>query len=383
MIQRRYQLEVLLAALVTLVVGTQALAGSNREPSRPAGRDFYVSTTGSDRNNGSAKRPWKTINHAASAVKPGAILHVVAGEYEGNVTTSISGTSSARIRFISEQRGAAHIVGGTGEAAWINKGDYVDIMGFDVTGKNPNGIENLGSNVRILGNVVHDIVASCDSNGGSGINNANYSAYDNEIGGNFVHDVRAPAGCGHRHGVGIYHSNLRGHIYNNISVNNGTVGIQLWHAANSVIVANNTVIANEENGIVIGAGDSPGGVTNDNSLVINNIAVNNAFYGIQEFGKTGSSNRYLNNLVFGNPSGNLVLLTGKASGTITSDPKFVNNTKNATGDYQLSPKSPAIDAGINANAPTMDIVGGPRPQGKAIDIGAYEASSAAAKWPWQ
>ena len=373
----------LLAALVTLVVGANALGGPDRKPSRPPGRDFYVSTTGSDSNNGSAKRPWKTINHAASVVKPGATVHVAAGEYEGDVTTSISGTSSARIRFISEQQGAAHIVGGTGEAAWLNKGDYVEIMGFDVAGKNPNGIENLGSNVRILGNIVHDIVASCDSNGGSGINNANYSAYDNDIGGNFVHDVRAPADCGHHHGVGIYHSNLRGHIYNNLSVHNGTVGIQLWHAANAVIVANNAVVANDENGIVIGAGDSPGGITNDNSLIINNIAINNAFYGIQEFGKTGSSNRYSNNLVFGNPSGNVVLLTGKASGTITADANFVNNTKNAAGDYHLNPKSPAIDAGISANAPTTDIVGGPRPHGKAIDIGPYEAGSAAAKWPWQ
>jgi uncharacterized protein DUF1565 len=358
-----------------------ALAPPN--PLQSSRSDFYVSAKGSDRNNGSAKRPWKTINHAASVVKPDATVHVAAGEYQGNVTTSVSGTSTARIRFISEQQGAAHIVGGTGEAAWLNKGDYVDIMGFDVTGKNPNGIENLGSNVRILANIVHDITAFCDSNGGSGINNANYSAHDNDIGGNFVHDILNSPGCRHPNAVGIYHSNLRGRVYNNLSVHNGTEGIQFWHAANAVIVANNTVISNGENGIVVGAGDSPGGITNDNSLVINNIAVNNAFYGIQEFGKTGSSNRYLNNLVFGNPSGNLVLLTGKASGTITADAKFVNNTKNATGDYHLGPKSPAIDAGISTNAPTTDIAGGTRPQGKAVDIGAYEAGAAAEKWPWR
>jgi hypothetical protein len=299
------------------------------------------------------------------------------------VLTTVSGTSSARIRYISDQQGAAHIVGGTGEAAWLNKGDYVDIAGFDVTGGNPNGIENLASNVRILGNIVHDIVALCDSNGGSGINNASYTAQDNDIAFNFVHDVRAAASCSARHGVGIYHSNLRGHVYNNISIHNGTEGIQLWHAANAVVVANNTSINNGENGFVIGAGDSPGGITNDNSIVVNNIAANNAFYGIQEFGITGPNNRYQNNLVFGNPSANLTLLTGSATGTVTADPQFVNNTGDSLGNYRLGTTSPAIDAGTSNNAPTVDFVGGTRPQGRAIDIGAYESGATAAKWPWQ
>jgi hypothetical protein len=230
---------------------------------------------------------------------------------------------------------------------------------------------------------VHDIIASCDSNGGSGINNANYSAHDNDIAGNFVHDVRAASSCTSNHGVGIYHSNLRGHVYNNVSVRNGTVGIQLWHAANAVVVANNTVVNNSLNGIVVGAGDAPGGITNDNSIVINNIVVGNAFYGIQEFGTTGAGNRFLNNLSFGNPSGNLTLLTGTASGTLNSDPQFVNNTGDAGGDYHLGAKSPAINAGVAANAPSTDIAGGTRPQGSAIDIGAYESGATAGKWPWQ
>src|SRR5262249_35568563 len=149
-----------------------------------------------------------------------------------------------------------------------NKGDYVDILGFDVTGSSQNGIENLGSFVRIVGNKVHNIVASCDSNGGAGINNANYSAHDNDTIANIVNNVRQVAGCSSPHGVGIYHSNFGGHIYNNISFANGSVGIQLWHAANAVTVANNTVLSNGMNGIVIGAGDAPGGITNDNTIVV-------------------------------------------------------------------------------------------------------------------
>jgi hypothetical protein len=315
-------------------------------------------------------------------VKPGAVVHVAPGEYHENVRTSVSGNSNARIRYISDQRSAAHIIGGSGEAIWENKGDYVDIMGFDVTGAATHGIDNGGSYTRIVGNLVHDIVAGFDSNGGAGIDNENYNAHDDDVAFNFVHDVRPASTCSRRHGVGIYQSNLRGHIYNNLVIRCGAEGIQLWHAANAVIVANNTVLSNVGTGILIGAGDSPGGISDDNTAVINNIVANNTSYGIMEEGTTGLHNRYLNDLVFENRTANLQLLTGTPSGTITADPQFINNTGNASGDYHLLPTSPAIDAGVSANAPTTDIDGGTRPQGKAIDIGAYEAGATPAKWPW-
>jgi hypothetical protein len=182
--------------------------------------------------------------------------------------------------------------------------------------------------------------------------------------------------------VGIYHANLRGRVYNNLIMLCGAEGIQLWHASNAVIVANNTVVDTDDTGILIGAGDSPGGITNDNSIVINNIVANNRRYGILEYGITGPHNRYLNNIVFGSSIANLQLKTGTASGTIVADPQFANNSGTISGDYRLGANSPGIDAGIAENAPTMDIAGGTRPQGKAIDIGAYEGGAAPAKWPW-
>jgi len=356
----------------------------NPVPSPSASKsDFYVSASGNDANSGTLARPWKTINRAALQIKAGDVVHVAPGEYRGNVKTSVNGNAGARIRFISDKQGAARIVGGSGEAAWQNKGNYVDVMGFDVTGGNANGIENLASNVRILGNTVHDILALCSPNGGSGIINAEYTTHDNDIGFNFVHDIRAPARCNKRHGVGIYQTNLRGHVYNNVSIHNGSVGIQLWHAANAVVVANNMTLNNAGPGIVIGAGDSPGGIINDHSIVINNISIHNGQEGIQEFGATGPDNRFQNNISFGNGAANMETITGTASGTIIADPQFVNNTGNWDGDYHLSPKSPAIDAGVSANSPTTDMVGGRRPQGRAVDIGAYEFGARPGKWPWQ
>jgi hypothetical protein len=312
-------------------------------------------------------------------VQPGAVVYVDPGTY-GNVRSAVSGAPSARIRFISTSQWGAHVVGTNGgEAVWQNLGDYVDIMGFDISGNSPNGLENLASQSRMIGNRVHNIVASCNDNGGSGINDANYSATDNDIIGNLVYNVRQAPGCGSKHGVGIYHSNLRGHVMNNLSLNSGTVGIQLWHAANAVVVANNTVINSGINGIVIGAGDSPGGVTNNHSMVVNNIAIQSGNYGIQEFGQTGSGNQFLNNLVSANPNGGISIQTGSASGTVLATPAFVNRGQ---GDYHLSSGSPGIDSGTPTSAPSNDINGGARPQGSGFDIGAYETDAPAASWPW-
>jgi hypothetical protein len=143
-----------------------------------------------------------------------------------------------------------------------------------------------------------------------------------------------------------------------------------------VIVANNTVAGSGISGIVIGAGDDPGDVVNDGTVVLNNIAVENEAFGIQEFGSTGPHNLYKNNLVFKNRKGDLQLLTGKASGTLSRDPQF------ADSDSHLAASSPAIHAADrSADTPSRDFDGGVRPSGPAPDIGAYERGALAGKWP--
>lgn len=345
---------------------------------------FYVSPSGSDLNNGSAARPWLTIAHAASVVHAGATVHVAPGVYFGSLVTSVSGTARAPVRFLSETRWAAHVVGnGNSEAAWKNRGDYVDILGFDVSGAVANGIENLGSFARIIGNRVHGMTVPCNENGGAGITNANYDAHDNEVVANLVYGVRLSIPCPKHHGVGIYHSNARGHIFNNIVFSNGLVGIQLWHAATEVVVSNNTVFNNEVSGIIVGAGDEPSGSVNDHTVVMNNISVNNGAFGIQEFGSVGAHNIVSNNLVYGNRSGNVQVIKAATSATITRDPDFVRYTGESSGDYHLSATSPARDAGLSVDAPLQDFDGATRPSGKAHDLGAYEVGSAPIAWPWR
>ncbi len=350
------------------------------------GNNYYISTTGNDSNDGSAAHPWATFAHADSAIQPGATVHVLPGTYTAQVTTNTNGTASARIKWVSDTKWGAKInVNSSGSYnVWQNYGNYVTIEGFDMTGPGCLGLVNWASFTQIVGNHVHNITApaaTCTDNGGAGIDDANYSASDDDIIGNVVHDVgdyTNPNSDVH----GIYHSNLRGHIYNNISYRNQGWGIHLWHAAQSVTVANNTVFNNGYGGLLIG--DPTGGPTvDDNTVVANNIVVWNGNWGIEEYGDTGTHNQYLNNLVYGNASGPWLLQNGNHdSGTVLEDPQFVNYTSDGTGDYHLQSSSPAINNGTATGVPAYDFDGGPRPIGSGYDIGCYEYGTTDPAWPW-
>jgi hypothetical protein len=270
---------------------------------------------------------------------------------------------------------------------WYNTGNYVDIMGFDISGDGMIGILNMASFVRIVGNHIHNIPAACTSNAGAGVDNGNYSASDDDVIDNVVHDIGSlSVKCGTVQG--IYHANLRGHIMNNIVYRAWGYGICLWHAPKNVVIANNLVYQNGEAGILIGAGDAPGGVVASGMVVVNNMVLNNpgSTWGggqaIQEVGLTGTDNKYVNNLIWNNLRG-IELQNGVvAVGTINADPLLVNYKSDGTGDYHLQSGSRAINSGTATGVPATDIVGAPRPFGTGPDIGIYEFGSTPATWPW-
>ncbi|MGZ5278529.1 MAG: choice-of-anchor D domain-containing protein [Pseudobdellovibrionaceae bacterium] len=343
--------------------------------------DLYVSTTGNDSSSGTSIAPFRTIQRAASLAKPGTIVHVAPGTYNGNIRSTVNGTAAERIRYVSETKWGAKIVGTGTEYHWDNRGSYVDIVGFDVSGPGRGGILNMGSHTLIANNHVHDLKISggCTGSGGAGIVNGNYAATDGDIIGNVVHDVGVPGSC---NGVqGIYHSVLRGRIANNISYRNASFGIHLWHAANETTIVNNTVFNNGSSsiggGIIVGRGDTGVGVMN-NTHILNNIVFNNPNSGISQycysgFACIGSGNTVANNLVFGSRTA-IAMRVGSPTGTVSADPQFVNYQANGSGDYHLKSTSPAINKGTSNLAPTTDLDGKAR-QG-AYDIGAYEYVSA-------
>jgi parallel beta-helix repeat protein len=379
---------------VALTTQTASPTGSPSGSALSVGTDYYVSTSGSDSNDGSSASPWRTIGHASAQLKPGDTVHVLPGTYNESIFQMASGTATSRIRFISEQKWAAKIVATSYTSFEMRTGDYIDLVGFDLTGGNDSGVEVDTSHNKVLNNHVHDIPGNCVGGGGINVASFIYGQSDNLIDGNVVHNIGLNLDCAPNNAWfmhGIYISTYKATVSNNIVYAAGGYGIHLWHAAYNATIVNNTVFNNDAGGIILGgvASEYQGGpVADDFTTVANNISVGNGRVygksGIIELGATGIHNSYVNNLVFQNFPSNIILQNGLvAIGTITADPQFVNYLPGGGGDYHLQATSPAINAGTSSQAPTIDIDGGHRPFGSGWDIGTYEFGAAGQTWPWE
>jgi pectate disaccharide-lyase len=327
--------------------------------------ELVVSTDGDDDAAGTPDAPLRTIDAAARRAEPGSTILVRDGVYTGDVKTEANGSESARIAYVAESPNVRIVGSKHRNGVWENNGDYVDIVGFDVTGPNGVGIYNRGSQVRIMQNRVHDIPGNCIYT-----QNDDYSLTDIDVIGNVVFD------CGESTlDHGIYVTQRRGLVSNNISYRNTGFGIQCWHACDDIIVVNNLVFDNHEGGIVIGGeiNDHTGtGSVTDHSLVANNIAVDNGRDGIREGSESGPDNRFVDNLLWGNQTDDISLSKGKEVHTMVEDPMFVNFKPDGSGDYRLDASSPALNAGTTDMAPPVAIDRAPRPQSGGIDLGPYE-----------
>jgi parallel beta-helix repeat protein len=345
--------------------------------------NYYVSPTGSDTAAGTKAAPFKTLARAAkAATKASTTVWVAPGTYAGGIKTTASGTATGRIYWVSSTKWGAKIVppsSSTNNNAWDNRGNYVSIIGFDVDGTNSgsgtkwtHGIYTGGSYGMIQDNHIHHIARSvaCTSAGGSAIGvDSYYHGVKSDIVSNVVNDI-GPAGCTYVQGIYVSTS---GTIKNNLVYRVGAVGIHLWHDATDVVITNNTVTSSNF-GMVVGGGDfyyTTAGA--NNVFVANNIIYDNK-YGISEQGKTGTANKYVNNLVFQNPTYNISLRNGlQATGTVSSNPLFKAYSRTAaTPDFHLTTSSPAIGRGTATNAYPTDLDGKPRNATTGYDIGAYQ-----------
>jgi hypothetical protein len=312
----------------------------------------YVSPTGNDTDDGSYNHPWATIQHADKLVRPGDTVLVRDGTYRGNVTLNSSGIAEHRITYKAQNKWKAKLVGiGTGDGSAVIRlgGGYTNIEDFDITGSDANGIILAYTGTaaifnKAMGNYVHDLITPCDSNSGTAIETGsgdNYAGIShNDMIGNVVANITPYNGCpGGHQASGLFAETPSSTIANNIVINAG-YGIQTWHAASNVTIYGN-ILLNNLRSITVGAGDSPYGVTNDYSLVQNNIIYNSTRTAIAESGKTGPHNRYIDNLIFRGDT-SIRLNNGlHATGTIYADPVFINNTGTAAGNYRVQANSPA------------------------------------------
>ena len=354
------------------------------------GNVYYVATNGNDSRTPtqakSSSTPWATIQHAAGVVIAGDTVHVAPGTYNSAVSIHASGTSSARITFISDTSWGAKIFSPSsageiaveiGNDANSAQGNYIDFVGFDVSGDSSAcwlGILVWGSNCRVIGNYVHDIPATSSAdNGGAGID-VGYTAntLNNSIIGNVVARIGPEPSAGLNEEIhGIYVSANGGFVQNNICYHNAGWGICSFHGEKNWTISNNTVFENGAGILIASGGTGVGTGTGDNNTVSNNIIVYNLRYGIDDRDQVGTHNVYLNNCIYNNGSGASNLSSGNTlQNTLVSNPMFVNWQADGTGDYRLASGSPCIGAGTATGAPATDFLGVTRPNPPSI--GPYE-----------
>jgi hypothetical protein len=145
---------------------------------------YYVSTSGSDSNNGSLGAPWRTIQHAANTATAGNTVWIMGGVYNELVTFPNSGSAAGGYISFQSYPGQTAIVDGTGLSVptgqygllTIVNQSYLAIAGLEIRNYTsgtiklvPIGIYITGADsyVQVLGNRIHDIVTTaktCNAN---------------------------------------------------------------------------------------------------------------------------------------------------------------------------------------------------------------------------
>lgn len=143
-----------------------------------AGTYYYVSTTGSDSNQGTLAKPFLTIQHAADIVNAGDTVIVENGTYScsscsgsGSTLVNITrgGTASNPVVFEAQNELGAVLDGlnNTTAEGWEVGANYITIRGFEIRGFSEIGIDNYrgGQYLTIIYNLIHDEGRYCTDTG--------------------------------------------------------------------------------------------------------------------------------------------------------------------------------------------------------------------------
>ncbi len=122
---------------------------------------YYVSTTGSDTNNGtSPTTPFKTFAKSNTAMSAGSKLYILGGTYSEKLIISKSGTSSSPIEVMPYQNQTVVIDGTDSKANLIDMtGSFINVSGIEVKNSNGYCVNIIGNDSKVSGLKVHDCSA--------------------------------------------------------------------------------------------------------------------------------------------------------------------------------------------------------------------------------
>jgi len=108
-----------------------------------------------DTNPGTEAEPFKTVQRATDAAKPGDIVYVMAGKYDERVTVKTDGTEGGPIAFVSRPLRSATVRG------FDLRASYIRVEGFEITADKPDtAVQLRAGHCEILDNYIHDMMTA-------------------------------------------------------------------------------------------------------------------------------------------------------------------------------------------------------------------------------
>jgi hypothetical protein len=339
---------------------------------------------GSDANPGSLAKPWKTIQKAANTMLSSDTVTVQPGNYPELVYVKRSGNTFTANGLVT--MGGFYVLGSTNIVRGFTISNPASDFGIRVEGNNnlidrneisntmQDGIWFFGSGNKFTRNYIHDIVdrnvfvddphADCFQTWGPAENitfEKNFCNHTSTSGSNQITQISAVKNPVRNITFknNLFIMNDPGYSPMNFNRHVGEYEIS------NMVVINNTFIHKSTGSSAIRFTNITG------ATAINNLFVNFGYgdqpYILAESGTTGTN--FINNAV--SKSDKIAPKSGILPGDMWQvDPSFVDANAN---NFHLAPTSALINRGMNMNTQIADDYDGIlRPQGGALDIGAFE-----------
>jgi len=211
---------------------------------------YYVSTAGSDSNDGSQSSPWLTVQHAVDSVGAGDTIYVRAGVYNELVNFTNSGSAAGGYITLQNYDGETPVIDGTGLSGSdpglikIAYKHHIIVSGFELRNLTTANKSTTPAGIWILGTSHHI-----------------------ELHNNLVHHIENTATGGNAHGIAAYGYESTGSI-NNLVIKGNEVRNCILGWSESMVLNGNV----------------------ENFIVQNNVVHDNDNIGIDFIGHEGTCN---------------------------------------------------------------------------------------------